>query len=191
MRTRLVTFLTTALIACSGSKSTSTGPPAPTATSVTGNAGGHPLVATETLGLVGVNYAGFILSNQTGTCPLLQAGRTAPPNSAFALLKVTSTKIGPMAPPDPGTYPLGVAPDQNSDATLAFEASDSSCSVVADLSASSGTVTFDTVTANVVAGSFDVTLSSGEHISGNFDGPVCNVDLSTLGNNGGACGGDQ
>lgn len=84
------------------------------------------------------------------------------------------TKTAPAAPgtytiyPDTGTEPPKAA-------SLTTGGYDGSCQSVdaAAAQAQSGTVTLTSVTSGVFAGSFDVTLNTGGHLTGSFDPNPC------------------
>jgi hypothetical protein len=181
-----------AVAACSTSSGNAAGGAdsgSPTSTSVTGTAGGQSLGVKDTVGLYSagnastVPYVGAIVTNFAASCTLFQSGGKAPPSTQLLNIEVLS--FGSTAPA-PGTYAYG-----NADAGVAilvqYVATDASCSKTIDESAMTGSVTLDSVSATEVAGTFDVTFPGGDRLTGQFAGPVCNVDLSALGQMGGGC----
>lgn len=81
------------------------------------------------------------------------------------------------APTAPGVYTI--YPNTGSEpakaASLTVGVLDDTCQVIDDTSASgqSGTVTLSSVNAGVYAGSYDVVLNTGDHISGTFQPSAC------------------
>jgi hypothetical protein len=81
------------------------------------------------------------------------------------------------APTAPGAYTI--YPNTGSEpakaASLTVGVLDDTCQVIDDTSASgqSGTVTLTSVNAGVYAGSYDVVLNTGDHISGTFQPTAC------------------
>lgn len=186
------------LVACGTSTTPTQSPPAPTSTSVNGTIEGHSVVAGATLGLYGLRgssssspYAGVFIANSQGFsdwCPALKAGDTAPPSTTLLWLQVSNVSGNDNAVP-PGTYALGLSADGNYATVGQFIASDSNCNEVANV-APSGSVTLDTVSTTTVAGTFDLEFGS-DHVTGQFAGSVCNVNLTMLGmGDGGGCSGD-
>ena len=50
---------------------------------------------------------------------------------------------------------------------------DQSCNPTLHSTATQGSVTLTTASSVTVAGSFDVTFPTGDHVTGTFSGPVC------------------
>ncbi|HEU4614062.1 MAG TPA: hypothetical protein VFS15_18335, partial [Kofleriaceae bacterium] len=69
-------------------------------------------------------------------------------------------------------------------ASLTVGVLDDACQVIDDTSASgqSGTVTLTSVNAGVYAGSYDVVLNTGDHISGTFQPAACPQLANALAN---------
>jgi hypothetical protein len=180
--------------ACGTSSGGSGAPPAPTSTSVNGTVGGVAVAAVETLGLVGVDhtsgspYAGAMIWNHAGMCPLLQSGMTAPASSTLLAFQVFN--LGTSNPVAAGTYPVGMSADHAHETIVTFLASDAMCTETTHGVAQAGTVKLDSVNSTAVSGSVDVTFQGGDHLTGQFYGPLCNLDLGSLGRNGSSgCGG--
>jgi hypothetical protein len=92
--------------------------------------------------------------------------------------------------PGPGTYTL--ATTQDVDIIASYLSSDANCKLTVNERATAGSVTMDTADTTTVTGTFDLTFANGDHLTGQFDAPVCNVDITKLGSNGGGCvGRDQ
>jgi hypothetical protein len=187
MRVALVVTLFGALAACGTTGGKASGP---TSTSVSGSAGGQSFVVRDTVGLYNTarEYSGAIITNFPASCTLLQSGMTAPPLTQLLAIELIANGLG-MAP-GPGTYTLGAT--QNVAIVVSYAASDVNCNETINEQATGGSVTLDTVSATAVTGTFDMTFASGDHLAGQFDAPVCNVDITNLGGNGGGCvGRDQ
>ena len=164
----------------------------PRSTSVVGTVAGKPVVSAETAGMVGQHdaagspYAGAIIGNQAGTCAFLSTGMTAPANTTLLEIRVSS--FSGTSPPAPGTYPVGLNSNQTAFGFAEVAGNDPQCVQTISQTAQSGSITLDTVGSAAVSGSFDLTFPNGDHLRGQFYGPVCNVDLSKLGQNGsGTC----
>jgi hypothetical protein len=80
-------------------------------------------------------------------------------------------------PTVPGTYAIfqgtGTAPPKS--ANLNVRVIDSNCADVpaAEAKATTGTVTLSSISGDTFAGSFDVVLDSGDHLTGSFDPEPC------------------
>lgn len=65
---------------------------------------------------------------------------------------------------------------------VTYQAQDANCTETVNEGASSGTVTYTTANSSVIAGSFDVTFPSGDHLTGTFSAPLCDANLNTIDN---------
>jgi hypothetical protein len=78
-------------------------------------------------------------------------------------------------PTQPGTFT--VYPDTGSQpplsATVNVGAYDDTCSLVDSGMGQSGSVTLTSINGNVFVGSYDVTLNTGDHLTGTFDPEAC------------------
>jgi hypothetical protein len=167
------------LIACGSSSGTQTGTKGSGAGSISGTALGRTLqvadaIATEgTLvkggadaGVAGTSYfAGAYLASFSNICALLQQ----PNHPAYANSWALYVGVEQPAPVAPGTYTL--APGTSAH----FAALDATCTPAGNEQAKTGTITFETVSATELSGSFDVTLDGGDHLTGTFSAPVCNL----------------
>jgi hypothetical protein len=168
-------------------------PSAPTSTSVSGDAGGQSFVVKDALGIYDTarEVSGAFITNFPESCTLLQSGMRAPPSTQLLAIELIANGLG-MAP-GPGTYTLGKT--QNVAIVVSYVASDANCNETTNEQATAGSVTLDSVGATVT-GTFDLAFANGDRLSGQFDTPVCNIDITNLGANAGACdggggGGDQ
>jgi hypothetical protein len=160
--------------------------------SVQGQIGGGSVPTTDTIGVVGtqttggttpaaVAYAGVVITNVANSCALSQ-GHHNPPSTTSLVLSVAVE--GAAVPP--GTYAVGASGKTAVDAQ--FVRTTATCTSESASVAASGSVTLTTVSSTTLQGSFDITMGSGEHLSGTFTGPVCAVDLATKNSPAPACG---
>jgi hypothetical protein len=184
MRVTLFVALFGALAACGAAGGKSSGP---TSTSVSGSAGGQSFVVRDAVGLYNTTreYSGVFVTNFPASCTLLQSGSTAPPQTQLLAIELIANGLGRA--PGPGTYTLGTT--QNVAFVISYVASDVNCNMTTNEQPTAASVILDSVDATAVTGTFDVTFANGDHLTGQFDGPVCNVDITNLGGKGGSCGG--
>jgi hypothetical protein len=153
---------------------------------VVGTVGGMEVPATDAIAIVGPlvdTFGGFtqpgvavVISNKSDLCSVVESNAN-PPNSAELILIVGTP--GAVAP---GTYPtLTTAPpsETTNNALVTYEVADAACHVKMPHGSRSGTVVLSTVSSTTVAGSFDVTLDSGDKLSGTFRAPVCGMSIQT------------
>jgi hypothetical protein len=125
------------------------------------------------------SYAWIVLASTSGLCA--DAGASPPIDrkqqkfTTIALRDVAgATSTTPAAP---GTYTIypntGSEPPKS--ASLSTGQLDATCQPIDASSASgeSGTVTLTSLSGGVFAGSFDVTLNTGDHITGTFQPKAC------------------
>jgi hypothetical protein len=149
---------------------------------VSGTIGGDSVVATDAIALQGPssglipNSAEIILTNLSSFCAVEQ-GHHNPPNAQELTLSVFEY-VGSLGP---GTYGIGSSSSELGEAT--FSATDTNCNPTAASAgvglATSGTITLSSVSATEIAGSFDLTFSGGDHLTGTFSAPVCNATVVT------------
>jgi hypothetical protein len=140
--------------------------------------------------------AAIVLSDAPGLCAKLTAG-TEPRNGKaliFFLTDVNQVSLTGAVPDAPATYTVydfsgGSLPPAHL-AWVSFGVNDSNCVQNSSLSASgkSGSVTLSRLSTGAYAGSFDVTLDSGDHVSGTFDTSACPGLATWLGSSSHACG---
>jgi hypothetical protein len=116
-------------------------------------------------------YAYVTLTNVPGLCAATQ--RQVMPGGAttFALGMLEGTGVTTVSP---GTFPVS-SPGNSPNAVVTFEIDDPTCKPLTMGAASSGSVTLTAITATTLTGTFDVTFPDGEHVSGTFEAPVCDV----------------
>jgi hypothetical protein len=129
-----------------------------------------PLV--DTFGAFTTNGVVVTVSNVDGLCSVEQHGSN-PPNATHLLIFASSPgDVGP------GTYPiLGTFPPEATFGALLYGATNAECHPIrsADHVALGGSIVLSRVDSVTVDGSFDVTLDSGERLSGTFTAPVCDA----------------
>jgi hypothetical protein len=151
----------------------------------TGQVAGAPLPAGDVVALVpnprpqGIStpIAEVALTNLNGACGLLQsvAGGAPTPGDVNALvLLVFADSNGPAA----GSYPIvsSCAPSCGTNfAQAGYTATDAQCNTVRTDDATTGSVVLSDVSATTIDGSFDLTVQSGDHLTGTFSAPVCEI----------------
>jgi len=120
---------------------------------------------TVNAGIIGISTVGAICSKVT-------AGQ-APKNSQFLLLVVVDFNgAQSSAPTAPGTYTVSLTATKRAGAQ--YIPLDANCqNTVGNVYATSGVVTLTSVNNGSYAGTFDLTLSSGDHITGSFSASNC------------------
>jgi hypothetical protein len=154
---------------------------------VSGTLGGQAVATTDQVGLVGtettngttVAFAAAVITNLPGACAIAQSNGN-PRNSQTLVLEVGEE--GTAVPP--GTYSIG---GTTTVALATFVAQDDTCTQTAQDTGTSGTITITTASSTEVAGSFDVTFNTGDHLTGTFSAPVCDASLTDDGGTS-ACG---
>ena len=166
------------------------------AATVTGTVAGAKVPTTDTIAIVGPLVDTFgdfpeqgvtvAITNLTPACSFAQPGGDSnPPNSTVLLMVVGSPEAV-----TPGTYSIiATTPTATTINTLlVFEAVDGQCKQTSMHAARSGTITLSTISATAVEGSFDVSLDTGETLSGTFDAPICVVNTDVDAGPAPACG---
>jgi hypothetical protein len=200
MRSFLLFAVLGVTAACTGTTATTSPPdgstqPTPNA-QVSGTIGGEPIPLADAIGsewtfsTSGGSQLGVELdtTNRPSFCALLQA------ETGESNVEVFSVGVESGAPYDstptpvvPGTYmvPVGTGPSAVPAAEASLWHTDATCHVASGSSvATSGSVTFDVITASRISGSFDLYFGQ-DHVTGTFDAPVCNdpADIETQLNN--------
>ena len=177
MRRILVGFAcAAALAACGGSSGGGGG--AGGAATVTGTVGGQVVPSTEVIGVAGtetsggtqIQIAGAVITNFAGACDLLQSPTHRQANATDLLLMVAA--VAPSVPA--GTYPIG------SMAIAQYGADSATCTSTTSERAQTGSIVLTSVTSTEIQGTFDVTMTDGDHLTGSFDAPVCDVNFAGL-----------
>jgi hypothetical protein len=173
-----------AIVGCSSSSASSS--PGDVNGTIRGNAYlvAGAFSATVTRGLFG-DEGVIVMSNSTDLC-MPPDVRSLHPGEQFLQIELEDAKSPTgTAPAAPGTYtafkPGGQAPPPTGQPPVAKEALlftsslDAQCAENANAQATavSGSVTLTAVVGGVYAGTFDVTLDSGDHITGSFNPTMC------------------
>lgn len=156
--------------------------------SVNGTVSGHSLAVSDAV-YADINVAGGIvgvifLSDHAGMCDEIKANRQ-PKNLTYLAIALTnfdaSHKTLPLAE---GEYTVSGA--NGMVALVNYNWTDSSCQTKLTAGQSNGKSGLIKLThfsdGTDAAGTFDVTIGSqNDHVTGSFDAPNCNADLSNLG----------
>lgn len=142
--------------------------------SVTGTVSGHAIPTNNAVGIDGTTTingpvqptAGARIADVGNVCTALQT------NSVAASSKVLDVSVvANSGAVMPGDYKLNGAGGIGGAVT--FTVQDQNCNPTLQSSATVGSVTLTTVSTSTVAGSFDVTFPTGDHVTGTFSAPVC------------------
>jgi hypothetical protein len=145
------------------------------ATTIDGTIQGHTVSAATTAAvLVAPGDVIISVSSLENACASWKEGTWNQPGAtAFALVVTSGTTA--LAP---GSYPIEQGAQPAPYANVTWSVSDSMCKQIDYTEAKSGSVILQTVTPSLVTGSFDVTLYTGDHVSGTFSAPVCDAPAS-------------
>lgn len=134
-------------------------------------------VFTQSAQGVSSTSATILVSTTGGVCDVISGGH-APAGSQSLVINLfdVDAKSGAVtAPSAAGTYTVAtqssIAPHS---AGVAWISLDKTCAKTQALGVS-GTVTLSSASSNGYAGSFDLTLDSGDHVTGHFDSTSCNA----------------
>jgi len=158
------------------------GPSVTGSATVNGTLGGQTLHAVDAVALKGAydsSYPGIVtifIANVPDLCSLLkQTAAVGASNTAKANLfdigftlgatEATSTVVA-------GTYTPSSQPNELD--TAGWDSYDATCKVTHDPGYSAATVTLTSVGA-VYAGTFDMAFNGGDHVTGSFSAPLCDV----------------
>lgn len=180
-----------AIVGCSSSSASSS--PGDVNGTIRGNA--YPVADAISATVVqGFGTAGFIvMSNSTDLCAPPDTRIVHPGEQFFQIDLVDDKAPTGVAPTAPGIYtafkqggqeppPTG-QPPVSKGATLFTGILDAQCAGDANAQAAavSGSVTLTAVGGGVYAGTFDVTLDSGDHITGSFNPTMCDQLQADIG----------
>ena len=173
------TRLTAALIAITTAAACGGG------THVDGSLGGHSFVAAEAVSTVwtqkanGIqtNSAAILISTQARVCDVISGGHSPRGSQSllFSLTDVDGKTGAATAPSGSGVYTVvgKSGQPQAHTAGVAWVSLDQMCGKAAQADGVGGTVTLSTASPSGYTGSFDLTLDSGDHVSGHFDSTSC------------------
>lgn len=182
------------LVACGGSGGGSSGDGggggggAGTAT-VNGTLGGRTFTPADAIALKGVydsSYPGIVIiymSSVPNMCALYQqlanTGSSSPAKANLFDLGFTLGATDATSVVVPGTYGTG-GPAANELDNAGWDSYDASCNVTHSPGTSSASVTLTSAGPTYV-GTFDVTFIGGDHATGSFDAPLCDLTLPDAG----------
>jgi hypothetical protein len=135
-------------------------------------------------------FADIVLADRAGLCAAASQYWFRKNLHMVRIDLYESTAQGDRAPSGPGTYTVVSigGPISARRAYVDARTTDENCAVVASQSAkaTSGTVTLSRVSTGSYAGILDITLESGDRLTGSFDAPDCPAIDGTT--DGGGCG---
>jgi hypothetical protein len=81
----------------------------------------------------------------------------------------------------PGSYPIEQQqqPASGAYSNAQYATFDDACRPSETVQATSGSVIVQTASASLVTGSFDLTMSTGDHVAGTFSAPVCDAPVAS------------
>jgi hypothetical protein len=170
--------LLTLLLGCSGGSNTT----------FNGTVRGHQLTPADAVSgtgslnvppAVSINAAVVVISNTGGLCANASVGKQASNSQFFVITLFDRIGTQTAIPTAPGTYSVT---STTKSASASYLETDATCRSIAGFSAlaTSGTVTLTSVTSNGLVGTFDLTLNSGDRVTGSFNAPNCGGLISFL-----------
>lgn len=130
------------------------------------------------------NTTGYLLiANRTGLCADAAGNKTPKSLAGFLILlnEYTGNADHTVSPSGAGTFVVSNG-SSGKIAFAAFISNDDSCQEInaKSAAAASGTVTLTSASAGNYAGSYDLMLDSGDHVTGSFSSANCSA-ITTLG----------
>jgi hypothetical protein len=165
--------------ACGGMVDAEGTSPPETAGSATVDGGvlGQRVGTESTFALIKGPTVLIAMDTVAGVCALLHEERAIPSNHALVLGLESAGAV-----PQPGSYPIPAAGSTAlPSAAATYSVSDSQCKGSIVMEAESGVVELDDVSGALVTGRFDVTMYSGDRVSGTFSAPICDAPLTADG----------
>ena len=167
------------LVACGGGTSVPSG-----SATVNGTVFGEALSAKDAMyfdaASEGQSYRGISIVDVSGVCPRSQQNRDAPDSTSLILSLVSYDSSGNYLTPGVGTYPIDSTGTVTAAAGAVFDHVDQSCASTLQSTeqyngkyAASGSVTVTKADASELDGTFDLTMESGDHLTGSFKAPRC------------------
>ncbi len=141
---------------------------------------GQSFSPAETISTVQTNSSTsvgvVIFSGRSGICALA-ASNTNPKNTKGLIIVLSNNGAAPIA----GAYTVTTTFSAGKIAIAQFVSYDNTCNDITaqEANGASGTVTLTSVSGNALAGTFDITLDSCDHITGGFTGTGCVIPSST------------
>jgi hypothetical protein len=131
-----------------------------------------------------ISIAAAAITSVKGSCALAQQGALLLDSDSSARLPDwTVLEVAVLSRTQaltPGTFPIGDAKDKSPTRASVVHAIVQNGRVAVNREAERGTVTLTMATPARVSGSFDVTFSGGEHVTGDFSAPVCSADWPSV-----------
>jgi len=119
-------------------------------------------------------YAELFLTSTPGFCDDVEHRINRANSSVFAAQIVKASPNRAEAPTGPGTYTIATSSSASGPvATGGFLDYDAACAPTPRARATGGTVTVTSVVGDIYAGSFDLSLDTGEHVTGTFSPGGC------------------
>jgi hypothetical protein len=176
MMSAAYTALLVGLVACSSSGSSA---------SVDGTVRGSPIITStiaSTIVTSSDSSEAFIVLSSTASCAEPSAIVQHPGEQTVLLILTDNVADTSQAPTGPGVY--SIAANAAKAAQVEVNVLDATCGNDADLGAvaTDGTVTLTSVNGGAFAGTFEVTLETGERITGSFDSDSCSTLADELHN---------
>ena len=152
---------------------------------VNGSVSGYSLHARDGVSEVvqnapSVSFAMVLVTSVSNACPLFSAGHMLRNDQTLLLRLATRTRneTGPKTSPPAmvGEYPVVrevATPSSGNFAVLDFVLVDETCVASQTLESDAGKVTLTRIDAKGYTGTFDVTFTSGDHVTGRFDTTDC------------------
>ena len=132
---------------------------------------------------VTIHGAAIVMANASDLCADAVANRLHPNEKAVVILLTDVTDGASSTPTAAGTYTIfqGAGKPPAKTALLSVSMNDAACKEVEAQSAggATGTVTLSAISGDEFSGSFDVTLNSGDRVTGSFAPGAC-PELATL-----------
>jgi hypothetical protein len=152
---------------------------------VNGSVSGYSLQARDGVSEVvqntpSVSFAMVLVTSVANACPLFSSGHMLR-NDQTLLLRLARREqdqsgTRTLPPSVVGEYPIVsevAIPVSGKFAILDFVVIDAACTAIQTLESTSGKVTLTRIDAKGYTGTFDVTFTSGDHVTGSFDTIDC------------------
>jgi len=172
MMSAAYTALLVCLVACSSSGSSA---------SIDGTVRGSPIVTSTIASTIVTSTSSseaFIVMSSATSCADPSAIVQHPGEQTVLFILTDNTASTSQAPTSPGVYTVSASDTPPAKAAqVEVNVLDATCVNDADLGAvaTGGAVTLTSVNGGAFAGTFDVTLETGEHVSGSFDSDACST----------------
>ena len=151
--------------------------------SVTGTVFGQALAAKDAVFVDGASegqsFRSIEIMDVSGICPRLQQNQDAAGSTSLTISLVKYDADGGYQTPGVGTYPIASGTSAAA-ASAVFDHIDQSCASTLQTTeqyngkyAASGSVTVSQADSTQLQGSFDLTMESGDHLTGSFTAPSC------------------